>query len=179
MPPRNIFDSDLDMLIDIARTEYHILSVSDEALQAGYAKTYLWIATAMLAALLGAGDRMMNDGVFLFFFSGHCGTPFYSLWSASLVLSAIVFLYGVDILRGRANLLSFGNFRQMFDLGRQAFREDNGQGLRTAVLHFLDRVVTERTELVSRTGKHLRIMSRLLLGSALCAILSVIAFALG
>lgn len=179
MRARTIYDRDLDVLLDIAKTEYQILSTHDEALQSGLVKTYLWISTVILAALLAVGHTMMQERAFLFLFSGHCGPMFYALWGASLIFAGIVFVYGIDALRGRKALSSIGNFKNMYEIGEQAFQKGNEQGFRSAALRFLDRAVTERNHIINRKGRHLRIMSWLLLSSSLSAVLSVVAFAWG
>lgn len=124
---RTIYDRDLDVLLDIAKTEYQILSTHDEALQSGLVKTYLWISTVILATLLAVGHTMMQEKAFLFLFSGHCGPMFYALWGASLIFAGIVFVYGIDALRGRKALSSIGTFKNMYEIGEQRSKRETSR----------------------------------------------------
>lgn len=178
MPPENNFDADLSLLLDIARTEYKTLMVDDRAYQSGLLKTYLWLSTVMIAAIIALGDAAMGKGQVLFI-TGHCGWFFAICWGSSLFFSLAVFGLGVDTLRGRKNFLTFGNFKQLFENAEEAARAEDEHSFRIDLLRFLEKTAAIQTAETSRTGLRLRKMSYMLLGSTLGGVLAVAAFALG
>lgn len=178
MPPENNFDADLSLLLDIARTEYKILFVDDRTYQGGLLKTYLWLSTVMIAAIIALGDAAMGKGQILFI-AGRCGWIFFICWGSSLALSLAVFGLGVDALRGRNGFLTFGNFKQLFEIAEEAARAEDRHSFRIDLLRFLEKTTAIQTAETSRTGLRLRKMSYMLLGSTLGGVLAVTAFTLG
>lgn len=159
-----VYEKDLDLLLDIARTEYRMLSTDDERLQLGYMRTYLALAAFLSAGLPFIGFPLTSGGPEV--------VPFL-LWGASCLLAGSAFLYGVRLLRGDGAPLCFGKFQQMLGIVERASLAGDDRLFRYSLLRFLDRAVTERTELVNRRGEHLRRLSRLLSASALTAFLAV------
>ena len=171
------FNNDLNLLLDVARAEYKILLVDDRAHQAGLLKTYLWLSTVLIAAIVALGDAAIGSGQILFF-TGKCSWGFFLCWGASLVLALVVFGLGVDSLRGRKNVLVFGDYKQLFEAAEGAARAGDKHSFRIDLLRFLDKTTAIQTRETSRTGLKLRSMSYLLLGAALGGILAVMAFLL-
>ena len=178
MSQESNFDNDLNLLLDIARTEYKTLFVDDRAHQFGLLKTYLWLSTVLIAAIAALGDAAIGKEQILFV-TGKCSWGFFICWGVSLTLSLAVFGLGVDSLRGRKNFLVFGNFKQLFEIAEDAGRAKDKHSFRIDLLRFLEKSTSTQTAETSRTGLRLRKMSYLLLGSALGGILAIEAFLLG
>lgn len=179
MPPENNFDADLNLLLDIARTEYKTLMVDDRSYQDGLLKTYLWLSTVMLAAIIAIGGSAIGEKKILFLSPGNCDRLFLVLWGGSLILSLAVFVLGIDTLRWRNHVKTFGNFREIFDIAKRAAEEGKKQDFKISLLRFLEETTTSQTAETSRRGLRLRKMSYMLLGSTLSGFLAVVAFALG
>lgn len=175
----NIYDKDIDLLIDIARTEYKILMVDDRAFQGNMLKTYLWLSTVLIASFIALAHMLFDKNVaFPFLHQGHPWWAFYSTGGLALFFSFIVFCMGINGLRGR-NSKNFGDFKKLFLDMAAASSANDPLAFRTMLLRFLDNTVILQTEETNRTGLRLRKMSYLLLTSIFLGACSIILFAVG
>lgn len=173
------FDKDLSLLLDIARTEYKILLVDDRNHQVGMLKTYLWLSTVMAAAMVSAGNTLVRDGGFLLLPAGRWGPLVSTFGGISLILALVVFALGIYTLRGRKDINVFGDFKHMHGVAQKAQQDNDPFAFRLSTLRFLDATISDQTKETSLTGRRLRKMSWMLLGSALCGALAVAAFVVG
>lgn len=173
----NIYDKDIDLLVDIARTEYKILMVDDRSFQGSMLKTYLWLSTVVIASFIAIDHTLYNkDIAFPFLDQGHPWWAFYLAECLAILLSFIVFCMGINGLRGR-NSKIFGKFKSLFIDMSEASMANDPILFRTKLLKFLDDTVILQTEETNRTGLRLRKMSYLLLSSIFLEVCSVILFA--
>lgn len=174
--PKDVNEKDLDLLLDVARTEYKICLIDDSTFQANHTKTYLWISTVMLAAFVAIAQSVYTYGIGIMFFRSQplvwSGWVFMALGFFSALC---VFIIGVDSLRGTGSA-GMKDFKSLFNQMPSPLDEEKKILFRLTLLRFFDTAVNRQKEEINRIGLRLRKMSWLLLLSVGCACASALSF---
>lgn len=160
--------------------EYKIISVDIPSRQAGYLKTYLWLASVLIAAELSFYSNILSQNFpridFLYRFPN---LAFYIAAATSLGCAVIVFAFGVDTLRGRKqHSIALGDLMQVVELAKgSAISNDNSYYV--PVIRAYNDAISHQATACHQIGVKLRRMSRLILLSLLLAICSILAVSTG
>jgi len=170
------FRTKLELLLKNASEDHRYLSKDLPAYQANYLRTYLWLATVLIAFNASIYGKLLEGTSSIPFLQGHPTACFNFGAAVSLVLLLIVFWMGVDAMRGRRNVeFPFGNYVERYNEIWTETEDDNEPTL-GRVLATFQQEITHQSEVCSRVATKLRYMSRLLLGSVATTLLTLFFF---
>ena len=167
------FEKDVDLMLDIARAEYKARTIDDAVRQDALARTYLWLSTAILAAIGAGTGSIIETGKLLGFFIDDSSCTFHTLWFFSFLCAFFVLLMGIHSLHGKG-MDVVGNFRDRFEKAQMACAKHNFYHTRLSILNLMDETITDRIKETTRRGKILQKMSSLLLLASGSGIMAVI-----
>ncbi len=173
------YRADLETIVSLAHDEYHYVTHILPKYQSNYLRTYLWLASLILASQLGIYLKVMEHGFVCDMLSKQPTPGFYAWAFLSLAASFSAFVLGTDTLRGRDFVQKpFKNFNDLAQLSYEAAFNARSQTLYASVINSLNNSINHQTEQGNSRGKKLRCMSYIILLSVfftLMAILSLIA----
>lgn len=163
-------------LAKMAYDEYRQVCLDIPKYQATLLRTYLWLSS--LVVTLEAGFYIKAGSGEISWAGKTCtiGDWFYFFAGISLVASLAAFALGVDTLRGRGiPTLPLGDFNVLANKAFEMASDASSSKLYPTIIRALNVEISREAASISRKGKKLRAMSRLILISVFFSILSAIA----
>lgn len=166
-----VFDFDryyqlLGEILHAAQDEYRQFSLEWRNRQHSILKTYLWLAVTLAAAQFTLFSKVWGHDEQPFPWILVPGPVFYIFAFLALGTSAVAFCLGVDTLRGKDIRLAYDRaYEEMMNMAREeSFISSNQAGmLEKTMILCLENGLSHYRAQGTRTGKRLRILSRLLL----------------
>lgn len=176
VPGTTRYQQQVDLLIHHASEDYRYLTRDLQSFQTGHLRAYLWLSTVLIAFNVSLYLRLLDTNNPIPILTGTPSVCFYVSAAVALLILLVVFLLGIDTMRGRSKVVPpFGNY----DDRRKAFWKekegDNEATLSQVLVTFQKAIDTQKAE-CNRRAEKLQRMSYLLLTSAGFTILSVLFF---
>lgn len=170
------YTSSLEIVLKAAQEDYKQITFDRRRIQHSILRNYLWLATAIFSA----------ECTFFFNLTGNepilpwpisIGMFFYTFAGFALSASLATFAFGIDSMRGRAPVFMpyEYTYEHLMDMAHKEASNDTTTGsLMVCMIRTLESAINHHREIAVKTGKRLRWLSRLLLGSIFFALLAVI-----
>ncbi|WP_027361087.1 hypothetical protein [Halodesulfovibrio aestuarii] len=163
----------IQLLLSYAANDYKQLTVDLPTFQQAHTGRYLWLATVLFGANLTIYKELLEGGITIPFLQGAPTVFFYIGAVLSLLLQLIVFVMGVDTMRGKKpTAFPFGDYTdRVRDIW--SVTPEKSEQMLINVLGSYQRSIKNQIEAGNQVGIRLKHMSLLILSSVFITILTV------
>lgn len=153
----------LDILLKIAQDDYKQVTYDAKSIQVGFMRTYLWLSVAVVTAEVSLLLRF-PEKIALFTL---CDGLAFTCLAVALVLAFAALLLGIDLMRGREGTRNpiRGSYERNLDYVEMD-KAATAIMVRKKMICDLADAIAANGKTEHRIGETLRILSRLLTGSA-------------
>lgn len=170
------YRSNLELLIQQASADYNFLITDLRDFQSSYIRTYLWISTILIAFNTSLYLKILDKTHPIPLLNGAPSVAFYLLALLSLLIPLVVFVIGVDAMRGRKDtLIPIGDYNEKMDQ-LWAERDKGYEGVLRSILGCYQDCIDFENKERSDVGNCLKGISWLLISTVLITIITVCSY---